>query len=180
MSSTDGPNVFRDEGTKSSLKAAAPTSEAALEQYKLYVEMADRISARRQTANEFFLSVNTAIVALLGYLRTVQENSGVGQLYWLVAAAGIALAYMWYRLVRSYKDLNSAKFDVIHEIEQALPLRPYDREWEKVGRGKNPKLYLPFTNVERGVPWIFLVLHSVALVLLFPWQGMRRLFCGCG
>src|SRR3989442_10768421 len=88
MSSTDAPNVFRDEGTKSSLKAAAPTSEAALEQYKLYVEMADRISARRQTANEFFLSVNTAIVALLGYLRTVQENSGVGQLYWLVAAGG--------------------------------------------------------------------------------------------
>ena len=46
----------------------------------------------------------------------MQENSGVGQLYWLVAAAGIALAYMWYRLVRSYKNLNSAKFDVIHEI----------------------------------------------------------------
>src|SRR2546426_1964670 len=74
MSSTDAPNVFRDEGTKSSLKAAAPTSEAALEQYKLYVEMADRISARRQTANEFFLSVNTVIVALLGYLRTVQRS----------------------------------------------------------------------------------------------------------
>src|SRR2546427_11713856 len=108
MSSTDAPNVFRDEGTKSSLKAAAPTSEAALEQYKLYVEMADRISARRQTANEFFLSVNTAIVALLGYLRTVQENSGVGQLYWLVAAAGIALAYMWYPLMWAFKGPQSS------------------------------------------------------------------------
>ena len=96
-----------------------------LEQYKLYVEMADRISARRQTANDFFLTVNTALVALLGYLRTVQENSGVGQLYWLVAAAGIVLAYLWYRTVRSYQNLNSAKFEVIHEMEHALPLRPY-------------------------------------------------------
>ena len=92
MSSTDDANVFRDEETKKALKAATPSPEHALEQYKLYVEMADRISARRQTANSFFLSVNTAIVALLGYLRTVQETSGVGQLYWLVAAAGMVRA----------------------------------------------------------------------------------------
>jgi hypothetical protein len=110
----------------------------------------------------------------------VQENSGVGQLYWLVAAAGIVLAYLWYRTVRSYQNLNSAKFEVIHEIEQVLPLRPYDREWERVGRGKNPKLYLPVTNVERHVPWVFLALHSVALALLVPWQGLRRLLCGGG
>ena len=32
--------------------------EHLLEQYKLYVEMADRISGRRQTANSFFLSIN--------------------------------------------------------------------------------------------------------------------------
>src|SRR5262245_9792406 len=37
-----------------------------LEQYKLYVEMADRISQRRGTANTFFLTVNTAIIGALG------------------------------------------------------------------------------------------------------------------
>ena len=31
-----------------------------LEQYKLYVQMADKISERRQSANSFFLTVNTA------------------------------------------------------------------------------------------------------------------------
>lgn len=180
MTSTNGADSFRDEATKNALKAATPSTEQALEQYRLYVEMADRISARRLTANSFFLSVNTALVALLGYLRTVQEASGLGHVYWLVAAAGMVLAYLWYRTVRSYQNLNSAKFGVIHEIEQALPLRPYDREWEKVGRGKNPKLYLPVTNVELAVPWVFVLLHAVALVLLLPWHGLRRAFCGCG
>ena len=33
-----------------------------LEIYKLYVQSADNISARRQSANSFFLSVNTAII----------------------------------------------------------------------------------------------------------------------
>jgi hypothetical protein len=41
-----------------------------LEQYKLYIEMADRISSRRQSANSFFLSLNTTLVALGGCPRT--------------------------------------------------------------------------------------------------------------
>ncbi len=42
----------------------------ALDQYKLYVEMADRISQRRATANTYFLSVNSAILAFVGYLTS--------------------------------------------------------------------------------------------------------------
>ncbi|GHI47573.1 RipA family octameric membrane protein [Streptomyces albidoflavus] len=38
-----------------------------LELYKLAVEMADRVSARRGTANAFFLSVQTALVTLISF-----------------------------------------------------------------------------------------------------------------
>ena len=41
---------------------------ATLEQYKLYVEMADRISARRGLTNTLFLTLNTAIFAAIGAL----------------------------------------------------------------------------------------------------------------
>jgi hypothetical protein len=37
-----------------------------MELYKLAVEMADRVSARRGTANAFFVTVNTALLAFLG------------------------------------------------------------------------------------------------------------------
>ena len=36
-----------------------------LEIYKLYVEMTYQITGRRQTANSFFLTVNTAVIGLL-------------------------------------------------------------------------------------------------------------------
>jgi hypothetical protein len=137
--------------------------EQLLDQYKLYVEMADRISARRQTANSFFLSLNTAIVALVGYVHLGEANATKGPFFWSVALAGLALCYLWYRIIRSYRDLNTAKFKVIHEIERKLPLSPYDAEWEAVGRGKNPDLYLPFTSIEIGIPWIFFSLHLVVL-----------------
>ena len=133
-----------------------------LEQYKLYVEMADRISARRQTANSFFLSINTAIIALIGYVNFGSKTTT--DYYWLVSAAGAVSCYAWYRLIRSYRDLNSAKFKVVHEMEQMLPFAPYDTEWEKVGRGKDPKLYLPFTHIEIVIPWVFFVIHTLILL----------------
>jgi len=137
-----------------------------LEQYKLYVEMADKISERRQSANSFFLSVNTVIVGLTTYFTLCGISYRSIILFSPISIAGLVICYMWYRLVRSYRDLNTAKFKVIHEIEQKLPLAPYDLEWEKVEGGKNPKFYLPFTHIEIYVPWVFFLLHIFVLIII--------------
>lgn len=136
-----------------------------LEIYKLYVQMADNISARRQSANSFFLAVNTAIIGVVGYVG----GTG-GDWNWAVSLAGLILCYAWYRLVRSYKDLNSGKFKVVHEIEKELPLSPYDAEWEALGRGKDASLYLPFTRIEIWVPRVFGALHGIVLLMALPWE----------
>lgn len=133
--------------------------------YELYVEMADRISSRRQSSNSFFLSINTAIVVLVGYVQLASQSVNDSSFYWLAALAGMVLCYLWYRLVRSYKGLNSGKFKVIHEMEKKLPLRPYYAEWTALGRGKKPHLYLPFTHIEMAIPWIFFALHLLVLIV---------------
>lgn len=140
-----------------------------LEIYKSYLEMADRISERREKANSFFLAVNTALVALLAKDAFGAVPASPRFLEILVPGAAMVLCFLWYRIVRSYRDLNSAKFKVVHQIERLLPLRPYDAEWESVGRGKNPKLYLPFTHVERFVPWLFMAFHLVLALAAVPW-----------
>ena len=90
-----------------------------LEIYKIYVEMADNISARRQSANIFFLIVNTSILGIAGYIGRADSD-------WILAVnvAAAFICYFWYRIIRSYKDMNSGKFRVIHEIEKQLPLSP--------------------------------------------------------
>jgi len=140
-----------------------------LEIYKLYVGMADNISERRQSASSFFLTLNSAIVALVGYVNLSQDAESIASSYFgVVAIAGMVLSFLWYRLIRSYKDMNSGKFKVIHEIEKQLPLKPYDAEWTALGRGKDPSLYLPFTNIELFVPWVFFAIHLfVFLVSVF-------------
>ena len=141
----------------------------SLDIYKLYVGMADKISERRQSASSFFLTLNSAIVALVGYVNLSRDTESIASSYFgVVAIAGMVLSFLWYRLIRSYKDMNSGKFKVIHEIEKQLPLKPYDAEWTALGRGKDPSLYLPFTNIELFVPWVFFAIHLfVFLVSVF-------------
>ncbi len=143
-------------------------SQHRLEQYKLYVEMADRVSSRRMTANSFFVTINTALVAFLGLAVAKDETERLGW-YVAVSVAGVTVSALWYFLIRSYRDLNSAKFKVVHLVESGLPLRLYDAEWEMVGRGENPKLYLPVTHIETKVPLLFISIYVglAAYVLVF-------------
>jgi len=135
-----------------------------LNQYQLYVEMADKISDRREKANSFFLALNTAAVGLSTYM-TLSHPGQHALVEGSLSIAGVTLCYLWYRIIRSYRDLNSAKFKIVHELETHLPVKPYGAEWEAVGRGKNKRLYLPFTHVETFVPWVFMLLHFVSLMV---------------
>ena len=138
-----------------------------LDQYKIYVEMADRISQRRTTANNYFLSVNAAILGFIGYLTTKESPDFL----WLLAVAGIALCFLWFSIIISYKNLNTAKWLVVHEIEKRLPMSPYDAEWDAVERGKNPRLYRPMSHIESVVPWVFIILHVVVFARTFPFKA---------
>ena len=138
-------------------------SAAAIEQYKLYVETAEKNSSRRLTANSFFLTINTGLSALMGYMTSFKGiDSVVAQI--AVPAAGIILSYFWYRLIISYREMNRAKFKVIHEMEEKLPFRAFEAEWEAVDRGKNSKKYRPYTNIESAVPWVFIAIHALLLI----------------
>jgi hypothetical protein len=138
-----------------------------LELYKLAVEMADRISARRALANTFFLSVNTGLVALLGG----------NQLRWYVAVAGLVFALAWWLLLQSYRKLNSAKFQVINDFEHRLPMQLFSSEWQHLATTKAPRRLWPpaalgawisgyheLGAVERVVPLAFAAIYMAELV----------------
>lgn len=151
---------------------AQSDNSTKLELYKLYVEMADKISSRRIAASSYFLTINTGIVVFSGYLSPSQGREIIFEQYWMVAFAGIILSFLWYRVIRSYKDLNRAKFGIIHQIEEDLPYRLFNAEWESVGRGKDPRKYLPFSNIEMGVPWVFIALYIIVLLKVIPWDAL--------
>jgi hypothetical protein len=137
-----------------------------LDLYKMYVASADKISERRQTANSFFLTLNTTLVGLVGYLNFSRDPKEANPtIFALVAMAGMLICYMWYSMIRSYKNMNTGKFKVINTIEKMLPIRPYEAEWVALEQGKNPRRYLEFSQVEKNIPRVFFLLHLIVLLM---------------
>jgi hypothetical protein len=133
--------------------------------YKIAVEMADRISARRGVANSFFLTINTAVIGILG-----TQN-----VRWYLAVAGIIVCTSWWALLKSYRDLNRAKFEIILAMEDRLPARLYGEELVHLRREQarpasrltalRPWLsqYRELGVVERVVPWVFVLVYVASI-----------------
>jgi hypothetical protein len=136
-------------------------SEHLFEQYKHYVESAEKISERRVSANNYFLTVNSFLVTLYGLVASSKFASS-----WLILVpfAGLLVSLTWHRIITSYRDLNTIKFSVIHELEEQMPAALYAYEWKKAQYGKGKK-YHPLSHLERWIPIIFMLLYVILAVL---------------
>ncbi|MBQ0986799.1 hypothetical protein KBZ10_20235 [Streptomyces sp. F63] len=163
-----GEALWNDSVDPSSYGGTARDYQGAVfEQYRLCVEMADRVSARRSLANTFFLSLNSVIVTVLtALLRELHGRLST----WMMLPGLLVLVSMcaaWYAMVRSYRQLNAAKFAVVGALEERLPAFAYSRaEWRALGEGKDWRRYLPFTHIEQWVPFIFVLAYLTGFLIL--------------
>lgn len=165
---------MESEGNRPDVEVEAATAIAQsdgqhFELYKLAVEMADRISARRGIANSFFLSVNTGLASFLGVIANPR---------WYMPVAGLAFCVTWWALLKSYRDLNRAKFEVIVAMEEQLPVRVFGDEWaflkktsaeaDNVERKRRfsewTEKYRELGQVERVVPVVFGAIYLTELI----------------
>ena len=132
-----------------------PHVNLVMEQYKLYVELADRISARRSLANIVFLTLNTAIFTAIGiFWKNLPKASPWLGIFPLTVLVLQCLVWFW--IIRSYRQLNAAKWAVVGAFEQRLPTSPWwSAEWTALGEGKDPSRYWPLNRIERWVPFLF-------------------------
>lgn len=134
--------------------------EHLLEQYKLYVDSVQNVSEKRISTGNYLLTVSSSLMTVFGIAATLRLAGG-----WLIIIpiAGLLVSLTWYSLIRSYKDLNTAKFKVIHELENFLPAALFRYEWHACELGKG-KTYRPITHLERWIPLIFAGVYLVLSV----------------
>lgn len=141
--------------------------EHLFEQYKLYIDSAERTSDRRGRANNYFITINTTLTSFVGlsFHFKVVENLAWMQL--ALSFVGVIVCIVFWFLIRSYKQLNTGKFEVIHEMEKHLPLSLYRYEWEILGEGNDRKKYYPFSHIELIIPWVFGIIYVLAGLMFF-------------
>lgn len=137
-----------------------------LEQYKLYVEMADNASERRARTNAYYVSVTAAILVLAArfqWLSPTDKLQAVGLI--LIAVLGMLVCFVWRVNVASFQQLSRAKFRVIHELERQLPYPCYAKEWELLGEGSDRRRYFELTRVEKALPLALTIPYLVLLLI---------------
>ncbi|MCB9820777.1 hypothetical protein H6790_02410 [Candidatus Nomurabacteria bacterium] len=135
--------------------------EHLFEQYKLYVESIEKTSDRRQHANNYFITINTALISLIGLSFQIKIFENLSFVKSILALVGIIVCVVFWYLIRSYKQLNTGKFAVVHKIEEYLPLALYKYEWEVLGKGEDNKKYYPFSHIELIIPWVFGIIYAL-------------------
>lgn len=135
------------------------------EQYKLYIEGIEKISDRRDSANKYFITINSSIFVLAGLvIQYTHENK---RLFLIgLCVLGLFISIIFWCLINSYKQLNTGKFAMVHKIEQKLPLKLYKDEWKILGEGKNKKKYYPFSHIERLIPSLLGICYILAMLYL--------------
>ena len=136
-----------------------------LEQYKLFLQTSEDLVARRQNANNFYISVNSALMGVWGMIWALN----ILPLYkffigLLISMVGVILSLSWIKLLSSYGNLNGSKMKIISYIEKQLPVSLYDAEWEALSDRLNKKKYVSFTDSEKRIPILFIAVYICALI----------------
>lgn len=132
-------------------------NEHLLEQYKIITASADKITDKRHNTNKFYLGINSFLFTAAAYLTTLE----FGTIPLLISAMGFMVAIVWHKNIESYRSLNSAKFKVIHKLEEHLPAKIYQKEDEYLKRN-----YYKLTSIEKLIPIVFALLYSVIILLI--------------
>ena len=138
-----------------------------LEIYQLHAELADRVSQRREAANQRYSSILVGLGAFLAALLKFGDGEFPAIAMRLVAGLGMLVSFSWYVVIRSYRQLNSGKFKALHELEETLAYAFYTREWELLGKGRKIRRYWKLTKVEKILPGTFFVISVMVLVWSF-------------
>ncbi|WP_448642913.1 RipA family octameric membrane protein [Geodermatophilus sp. URMC 63] len=124
------------------------------------------MSARRALTNTFFLTLNTAVFTLIGVFLQIQQQAATGLLVFPVIAL-LGECGAWFYLLRSYRQLNTAKYQVIGQLEERLPASPYWRaEWTALGEGKDRTKYWPLSHIEKWIPVLFAATYLVGFIIV--------------
>ncbi len=147
-----------------------------MDQYKMFQKTSEDLVARRQSVSSFYISVNSALVALLGIVMGLVEMPTKIYVMLFMCLTGIILDFSWIRILEAYGTLNAAKMKVIHLIEEQLPVALYDTEWRVMSDKLNNRKYVSFTNSEKRIPKIFAGVYAIVILVTAIYLLTRYVF----
>ncbi len=123
--------------------------------YISYCEQASAITDKRHMMSSLYLTICSALTGVI----VANHNNSIGV---VLSFVGIIVSLIWFFMLQSYRKLNSAKFEVIEDIEKEMQMQLYSKEWSILKKKK----YLRLTTLEICTSLIFVFLFLVLIVFI--------------
>lgn len=134
-----------------------------MEQYKAHMQDLASIGSRHETARGFYLSVVTALLAVLALADKDKILFGLGEeLLRVVGIAGMAISALWFFQTLALTALYFARFKRLEAMEEQLPFQNFKAQYTQL---KDDWRYIPITKIECAVAAVFFVLFLVVIFL---------------
>ena len=122
--------------------------ELIFEEYKLYAEQKENFIDRNFRTNRFYMISFVAMIFAMIYTSNVvfMERITATLLFSLI---GISVCVLWWMNVDSYNTLIKIKFsNVLEEIEEKLPVKPFTDEYKGIEEFRNKKVFM-FSDIQK-------------------------------
>ncbi|MCI4666528.1 MAG: hypothetical protein MRZ79_00100 [Bacteroidia bacterium] len=143
---------------------SSPRTKMLLDQYKLFVATAEKVSDRRNNANKFYISLLSGILGIIAFILKLENglDEHINHLIFIVSGLlGIILCFVWIVNLQSYKQLNEAKFNAaINKMEEELPFQPFSEEYKYLEEQKN---FRSLSRVETIIPMLFMFPYGMLI-----------------
>ncbi len=124
--------------------------EEKFEQYKLFIESAEKNSDKRITQNNIYLTIN---IAFISYISTkvldLKQNI-------IMTIIGILICIVWLCTINNYAKRNKVKFEIINESEYGTL---YKEEWKRIN------ILTSLTTYEKISSVIFIILYIALFIV---------------
>lgn len=138
-----------------------------LEQYRILLESIHKLNDIRETANNFWIGINGALVATIAYVRDAKGACGDQKLFFLftIVLLGFFLTSFWLSSLISIKNNIDIKNKLTAEIEEYLPAKIFTVTMkQKTGQKEN---WSALALKEMFVPLTFLLEYVIFAIFLW-------------
>lgn len=140
-----------------------------LEQYRILTEQVNKASENRESLNNFWITLNGAIVGGISYIKDMQIDGSNPKNFFICALVffGFVLCIIWIQaLGKIGKDIE-IKNEMVMEMERFLPAKIFTTSYQiKVRAQENDSI----ASIEKNIPLVFCVAYTIVAIslLIYP------------
>lgn len=126
--------------------------EKDTENYRMFVESAEKISDKRNNQNNYYMSIVGFILTFISTIKIETLN------LYIFCAIGIIISILWLTTIDNYAKRNKVKYQIINEYEKENKLKWFSEE------DKRTSVLTNLTTIEKIIPIVFIIIFIIVMI----------------